>query len=277
MLTSEKSLNSNFNKLNIQYCQYCGKECHNLNSLKQHECRCKNNPDKKINNNLVNYILENRKGKTKENCEDIAKAAISLKRKYEEGYISPLKGKPGTFKGKNHSEETKEKIGKSVSKSRIEGYANGSITPARGVGHGKYSYIKYEDKTYMLRSTYEFIYALYLLHNNIEFEMENIRVPALRENIYAKTFICDFNVGNEIIEIKGIPSGKDYYIKEAFEAAGFKFKELFYDDIEQIKEELNKIYDIDNLLEKIILGHNTKNYFIYEYKQVPHRPPNILL
>ena len=28
------------------YCRYCGKQCKNLNSLKQHECRCKLNPNK---------------------------------------------------------------------------------------------------------------------------------------------------------------------------------------------------------------------------------------
>lgn len=29
--------NSNFNKINIQYCKYCGKECKNLNSLSNHQ------------------------------------------------------------------------------------------------------------------------------------------------------------------------------------------------------------------------------------------------
>lgn len=66
------------------------------------------------------------------------------------------------FKGKHHTEETKEKISKSTSQSRIKGYANGTITPAMGVGRGKYSYFIYHDQKYMLRSTYEFIYALYL-------------------------------------------------------------------------------------------------------------------
>ena len=26
------------------FCQYCNKQCYNLNSLKQHEIRCKRNP-----------------------------------------------------------------------------------------------------------------------------------------------------------------------------------------------------------------------------------------
>ena len=45
-LTSEEALNSNFNKPNPQDCPYCGKTCKNINSYKQHICRCKNNPDR---------------------------------------------------------------------------------------------------------------------------------------------------------------------------------------------------------------------------------------
>lgn len=40
---------NNFKKLNefnVCYCKYCNKKCHNLNSLKQHEIRCKENPNK---------------------------------------------------------------------------------------------------------------------------------------------------------------------------------------------------------------------------------------
>lgn len=53
-LNSEKAKVSNFNKPQIQYCQYCGKECKNTNSLKQHEVRCRENPNRKAFNNLGN-------------------------------------------------------------------------------------------------------------------------------------------------------------------------------------------------------------------------------
>lgn len=265
MLTSEKALKSEFNKPNIQYCKYCNKECHNLNSLKQHELRCKENPNRKEYNRFAEYSIQYKKGKTKETSEEIAKQARILLEKYRNGYVSPAKGKEGTFKGHRHSQETKDRIGKSVSISRLKGYAEGTITPAEGVGRGNYSYIKCFGKTYMLRSTYEFVYALYLLHNHIQFDMENVRVPAIRENKWAKTFICDFNIGNKIIEIKGIPSGKDYYIRESFEAAGYEFKELFYSDIEKIKEQLKLYYPIDELINSIHKGHVSKDYFVYTF------------
>ena len=194
-LTSEKAKNSTFNQPNIQHCQYCGKECKNLNSLKQHEVRCKLNPKRRNYDSFSTYIAEKRKGQTKETCKDIEKQVQSIKKKYALGYVNPNKGKEGTFKGRAHSKESKAKISSSVSKSRLEGYASGSITPAKGVGRGKYSYIKKNDKLYMLRSTYEFIYALYLIHNNIDFEVEAVRVPALRKNRYTNTFISDAFTG----------------------------------------------------------------------------------
>lgn len=248
------------------YCKYCLKECHNLNSLRQHEIRCKMNPERKAFDQLKGYSGARFKGQTKETNSSIAKQAAKLKGMYASGELIPAaKGKPGTFRGKHHTEDTKQRIGKSVSESRLKGYADGSIEPAKGVGRGKYSYIIYDNKTYMLRSTYEFIFAVYLATvEKTAFDMETVRVPALRENKYGKTFISDFNVNNVIIEVKGIPSGKDAYIKESFEAAGYEFIELFHDSIMKLKQRLidNNI-PIEDLLDKVIDGHNSKQYFTY--------------
>ncbi len=52
-------IHNDYNKEQILYCKYCGKECKNLNSVKQHECRCKLNPNK-ID---LSYIKESNKKK----------------------------------------------------------------------------------------------------------------------------------------------------------------------------------------------------------------------
>ena len=96
----DKIRNSRFNTLNIQHCKYCGKECHNLNSLKQHECRCKLNPVKRINDNgqhLADYVRTHIKGKTKYNCEQLAKQSKRMLDKYANGYVSPIKGRKVIF------------------------------------------------------------------------------------------------------------------------------------------------------------------------------------
>ena len=70
------------------YCKFCGKECKHKNSLVQHELRCKENPNRKAYNQFSKYIQENRKGKTKENCKEIAKQVNTMKEKYKNGYKS---------------------------------------------------------------------------------------------------------------------------------------------------------------------------------------------
>ena len=67
-------------------CKYCNKLCKNKNSLAQHEIRCKLNPNRRDYNNLSNYILTNRKGKNKDNCQDIAKQVNTLKNRYNVGH-----------------------------------------------------------------------------------------------------------------------------------------------------------------------------------------------
>ena len=49
-------------------CQYCNKECKNLNSLKQHECRCSENP-----NRIINIEYKNKLSKTKKIISAIKK------------------------------------------------------------------------------------------------------------------------------------------------------------------------------------------------------------
>lgn len=251
-------------------CCFCGKTMKNTNALTQHELRCNKNPNRKdfckegFNTNGNSSI---RRGDTKETNPILARCSETLKEGYASGRIvSWAKGKPGTFKGKHHREESKTQIGKHVSISRKEGYASGHIVPAEGVGRGKYSYIVTSTHKYMLRSTYEFIFAVYLLHvAKVEFEMEAIKVPALRQNKYASTFLSDFSIGDTVIEIKGIASGKDYYIKESFEAAGYRFIELFHESIEKIKQQLvDTGINIEELLRQVVDGHNSKNYFTYD-------------
>lgn len=248
------------------YCKYCSRECYNLNSLRQHEIRCKENPNRKAFDQLKGYSGSRLKGQTKETNPSIAKQAARLKAMYDSGELQPAnKGKVGTFLGKHHTPDTKQRIGRGVSKSRLAGYAKGTIKPAKGVGRGKYSYFVYNDKTYMLRSTYEFIFAMYLAHiQHVQFDLESIRVAACKETSYGKTFISDFNIGNTVIEIKGIPSAKDIIVKESFEAAGYAFIELFHDDVMKLKQQLiESNINMDDLIKQIVKGHESKQYFTY--------------
>lgn len=246
-------------------CKYCGKVCKNTNSQRQHEIRCSHNPDRKDYDRVAKYSLS-RKGKTKYDDPVIMRSSESLRESYRSGKLTSYwAGKPGTMLNKHHSEESKLKISRSVSATRARRFAEGSLFPPVGSGRGKYSYIVYHDKKYMLRSTYEFVYALYLIYKGIDFEVESVRVPAIRPNQWAKTLMSDFCIDNKlIVEVKGIPSGKDALIRDSFLAAGYEFKELFSRDISDCKRYLRSIgVDIDNLLNLVIEGHNSRNYYVH--------------
>lgn len=78
-------------------CIYCGKTCKNKKSLAQHEVRCLQNPNRKDVMKLTSYIIENRKGKNKNNCADVQKQVNTVLQKYANGYTSPTKGRKVGF------------------------------------------------------------------------------------------------------------------------------------------------------------------------------------
>lgn len=100
---------SELNSLPELKCSYCQKLCKNKNSLKQHECRCSHNPNRKAYDYLSKYTKENVKGKNKYTSPVVAKQVATTKRKYAAGYVSPLKGKKQSVK-QYYLEHNKEEI-----------------------------------------------------------------------------------------------------------------------------------------------------------------------
>ena len=81
-------------------CKYCQKERKSLKSLVNHERLCKSNPDKQISS-LVEY------NKSRNN-EPWNKGKVGVQQAWN-------KGLPGTFLGKKHSTESKQKISEKLS------------------------------------------------------------------------------------------------------------------------------------------------------------------
>lgn len=92
-------------------CKYCGKQCKNKNSLAQHERLCKENPNRQISS-FVAYNKECTDGKrdiwnkglTKDTDSRLKQQSITLSNRYSSNDLVP------SFKGKCHSEETKQKM-----------------------------------------------------------------------------------------------------------------------------------------------------------------------
>jgi very-short-patch-repair endonuclease len=102
-----------YNKLRDDlFCQFCGKECKNLNSLRNHERLCKLNPNRQespfVEFNKTREHVWN-KGLTKETNATLKRSSESMKRYWGEHDFPN--------KGKKMSEEQKKKI--SISRSKF--------------------------------------------------------------------------------------------------------------------------------------------------------------
>lgn len=97
---------ANKNDKTHYHCRFCNKLCIGKNSLMNHERLCKENPNKDVSGwTLYNEEREHvwNKGLNQYNNESIKRQATSLKEKYSSGeLVNP-------FKGRAHTEESKEK------------------------------------------------------------------------------------------------------------------------------------------------------------------------
>ena len=96
-------------------CEFCGKLCKHKNSLAQHELRCKENPNRKNFSSFEAFnkqeaLIKETVGLSKETSIRLANSAKTLKARYQSGeLVNAMKGKPGTFTGRKHREESKAK------------------------------------------------------------------------------------------------------------------------------------------------------------------------
>lgn len=79
-------------------CQHCGKECKSANSLRNHQRLCSHNPNRQVSS-FVAYNATN---------EPWNKGKTGLQTAWN-------KGLPGTFAGRRHSTESKQKISEKLS------------------------------------------------------------------------------------------------------------------------------------------------------------------
>lgn len=196
----------NFNKEQSCFCKYCNKECKSLNSLKQHEIRCKFNPNKIDLSYIKGHPNTWSKGRTfiyKDNIhkfinkDEIEKYLnngwkLGLNNEYKNKISQSLKGKPIGNASTNEKEiKRKQKISETMKINKCGGYRKGS-----GRGHeGWYNNI-------FCDSSWELAFLIYHIENNLYIE----RCKEKREYIWKDqkhTYIPDFITDKGIIEIKG--------------------------------------------------------------------------
>lgn len=201
----ERSCKLNPDRVNIKspsvndyqevYCKFCGKLCFSLNSLINHQRLCKSNPERSLTyyeqtgvSNLPSAQKAWNKGLTKETDDRIRKSAESLHNKYLTGQLVNHQT------GKVRTEEEKRKI----SQSMIENPNSGGLRV--GSGRGKKGWYK----GFFCDSTYELVYIIYNIDNNIDFKRCNRIYTYTGFDGKTHKYYPDFElIDGSLVEIKG--------------------------------------------------------------------------
>lgn len=194
LLNNENSLN----KKQQCYCEYCGKEYKSLNSLKQHEIRCKLNPNHlEIISNFTEYNKsEEKKNNGSTNQYTKAKKLGLSKPSLSEKGIEKIKN---IWKGKKLPKVMREKIQNTIQKN-IE---NNIWHNNNGIK------IKYKDNYF--DSNWEVLFVKYLDFKNIKWIRPKKSFDYLWNNENHKYFPDIYLPEYDLyIEIKGIPNERDY-------------------------------------------------------------------
>ena len=185
------------------YCRFCGKFCKNQNSLRNHERVCELNPNRQLTNftdpEKHKKLLARRrgspawsKGLTKDTSPILAAKATRLKDKYASGeLVSHQKGHLRTV-------EEKAKISATMKSNPNAGGRR------RGSGRGKKGWYK----GFYCDSTYELVYVIYNLDNDIPFSRCKREYEYRFEGEVHK-YYPDFELSDgSIVEIKGYHTAK---------------------------------------------------------------------
>lgn len=188
----------------ILKCKYCGKECKNANSLRNHERLCKQNPNRQITKS--GFIAYNEKRKNEgikgENQYTKAKRLGLPKPQIEEKTLEKLSN---IWKGKKLSQEHKDNISKGIRKAiqtHPESYSSCNVNGR--VKNYTYNGIKLDGK-------WELEVAKYLDSNNIKWSRPTVGIEYLWNNDI-HLYFPDFYLSeyNAYIEVKGLVRERDF-------------------------------------------------------------------
>ena len=186
-------------------CKYCGKECKNDNSLRNHERLCHSNPNRQIlKSNFIEYNKKRKESglkgtnqyvKARELGLEVPKCTEETKNKIRKSQI-----------GRHHSEDVKQKISESMKRAvreHPESYSSCNV-------NGRVKKVEY--KNIVLNGKWELEVAQFLDKNQIEWERPKIGFEYIWNNgthIYYPDFYLP--ALNLYIEVKGYERERDRY------------------------------------------------------------------
>jgi len=210
------------------YCKYCNKECKNLNSLKQHEIRCKLNSNR-INMDYINIKPGHSKGHKGTN-QFIKAKELGLSKPVVSDETKKKLSK--VWKNKTLPQEMKKKISISINKAIKEHPESYSSTNINGrVKHYEYNGFKLDGK-------WELEVAKYLDNKNIKWE-KPLKGFTYEWNNSKHIYFPDFYLPeyDYYIEVKGYQRERDLYKWKSI-------KKLIIIKSDEIKKIRKNDYDI---------------------------------
>lgn len=179
-------------------CRFCGKHCHNQNSLRNHERLCKYNPNRVLNSYSPNSGFRKgnepwNKGLTADTDSRVKQLSVATKLGIEKSKTEHPERFTGKAKTPEAEEQRRRNIGIGIRKSSTCGGKR------HGSGRGKKGWYK----GYFCDSTYELVYIIYNLDNGIEFKKCD-RVYTYEYKGESHKYYPDFELADgTIVETKG--------------------------------------------------------------------------
>lgn len=188
-------------------CEYCGKECKNANSLRNHERLCKQNPNRQLTTfekygPIKGFNAKGVKpwnlGLDRESDERVKKNSDSLKKYYETHSAA--------FKNRTHSAEARKLISAAAIINNLTKFDKPSGRGKRGTYKGIYC-----------QSSWELAYVLFCFDNKINFVRNNKHFEYIFDgkthNYFPDFYLPDTDT---YIEIKGYYDKKSQAKAEQF-------------------------------------------------------------
>ncbi len=262
-------LKNNYLKEQILYCQYCNKECKNLNSLKQHECRCKQNPNRIITDEYRKKLgVAVRRSLSLSN--KIPPNTLKAEKRIIEYNKNPKLclqcGKPLTYqqakegrkfcchKCSNQNKETRPPRSEESRKKTRESMFNNLIKGNTKVWSYNKRFKQGWYKGFHCDSSYELVYLIYCLDHNINIKKCDKKYEYFYKGL-KHLYFPDFIINNDtIVEIKG-------YHNELVDIKTNSVNDMNYKILykEDLQKEFEYVYQTYNVNDKTIQTLYEKN------------------
>ena len=209
---------NSYNEIGEYHCIYCNKKYHTRNALKQHEARCKSNPNRiiskhskrgKYNTSGVKWMTDGLTTKMINPCDFDSYIKKGWKFGLSEDYKKKLSiGLIGKNTGK-----CKDPFKEETRKQRISISMKGNRNWENNKRHGNSKQGRY--KGIECDSSWELAFVVYHIENKLNIKRCDVKYKYIIENT-EHIYIPDFITDDGIIEIKGRKDNKAKIKEEKF-------------------------------------------------------------